>query len=93
MYNISMIEIIGLVAAFLGSIMFIPQAWRVVKTRHTSDLSLTTQTLLLTVSILWTIYGVAKGSFPLIAVNSIIGVLTSVILAIKLHEEVFKKDT
>ena len=85
-----MIEIIGTLAALLGSIMYIPQAWRVVKTRHTKDLSLVTQVLLLVVSLLWIVYGVGKNALLLIMVNAIIAVLATIILVIKLRQDGFK---
>lgn len=85
-----MIEFIGTLAALLGSIMYIPQAWRVVKTHHTKDLSLVTQALLLVVSLLWIIYGLGKNALPLIMVNTIIAVLATIILVIKLRQDGFE---
>jgi MtN3 and saliva related transmembrane protein len=82
-----MYEIIGAVAACIGSVMFIPQTWRVIKTRHTKDLSLATQVLLLVVSILWLVYGFGTHSLPLIFVNAIIAVLTTIVLAIKIRQD------
>lgn len=85
-----MIELIGTLAALLGSIMYAPQAWRVIKTHHTKDLSLATQALLLIVSLLWIVYGVGKDSLPLIAVNSVIAILASIILVIKIKQDVIR---
>lgn len=74
----------------MGSVMFVPQAWRVVKTQHTRDLSMTTYIMLFTVSVLWAVYGVGKSAVPLVIVNVIVGTLAMIILVIKLRQDVFR---
>lgn len=82
-----MIEYVGFAAALLGAIMFLPQTIQVLKTRHTKDLSLTTQVLLLIVSLLWVVYGLGVKTTPVVLVNIIIAVLTTVILSVKVKNE------
>ncbi|MBM2838693.1 MAG: hypothetical protein HW415_1318, partial [Deltaproteobacteria bacterium] len=50
--------IIGSIAAFFTTIAYIPQAFKVHKTRHTRDLSIWMLGILTSGIFLWTIYGV-----------------------------------
>lgn len=76
--------VIGVVAAVLSVSSFVPQVWRIVKTRETKDLA--TPMWIMTVSsfALWTTYGIALGAWPLIVPNAICCVLACFILMMKL---------
>ena len=78
------IELCGAAAATLTSAAFAPQAWRTVRTRDTSGLSLAYLGLFLG-NALWLAYGAFIGSWPLIGANIITVPLIAVILALKLR--------
>jgi len=79
------IEAIGAVAAVLTTLCWIPQAARVIRTRETRAISLATQVALTCGVVLWLVYGIFIGSWPLIGSNAITLVLLSVILTMKLR--------
>lgn len=78
------ITILGLVAAFFGTISFIPQVVKVYKTKRTEDISLGSYLLLSVTSILWTSYGILMKDLPIIIANSLILILTLSILIQKI---------
>ena len=57
---IDKIELIGLLAAILTTIAFIPQVFKVIKTRSSEGLSLTTYLIFITGVSLWLIYGICN---------------------------------
>lgn len=60
---------VGYLAAFLGTVCWIPQAWRTWSTRDTTGLSLASNLLFLTTVSLWLVYGLMIGDWPLILAN------------------------
>lgn len=76
--------IIGILAGFLCAISFIPQIVRIFRTRHTQDLSLMTFSLLCLGVFLWLIYGILTKDLPIILANSVILVLCSLIVVMKI---------
>ncbi|WP_075216853.1 SemiSWEET family sugar transporter [Mongoliimonas terrestris] len=80
-----LVEAIGALAAILGTICWLPQAIRTVRTRDTRGLSLASNLLLLTTVTLWFLYGVAIGAWPLVAANIVSMVLIGAIVAMKLR--------
>jgi MtN3 and saliva related transmembrane protein len=85
MMSLALVEAMGTVAAVLTTSSWIPQAWRTIRTRDTTGLSLPTYLALLIGNMLWLAYGVAIFSWPLIVAN-VIGVpLLAVIVTLKLR--------
>jgi MtN3 and saliva related transmembrane protein len=80
----SVATIIGAVAALCSTISFAPQAWKIIRTRETKDISLGMYLFTVTGFAAWTAYGIMLGQWPLIAANSICFVLSGFILAMKL---------
>lgn len=78
--SVNWISICGTVAALCSVISFVPQAWRIVKSRDTSSISPATYNLTVTGFALWTAYGVGLWQWPLILTNSICLVLSAFIL-------------
>jgi MtN3 and saliva related transmembrane protein len=78
-------EWIGGIAATLTTCSFIPQVWRVWKTRHTKDISLLMYTLFTVGVALWLIYGILLGVWPIIIANSITLLLAGTVLVLKLR--------
>ncbi len=82
---INFTEIIGIVAGTATTASFIPQAYRVYKTRKTADLSAGMFILLSTGLCLWIIYGIYLLSFPIILANGITLILALYILIMKIR--------
>lgn len=76
---------IGVVAALLTTIAFLPQALKAWRTRSTQDISLAMYALMATGNVLWLTYGVLIESLPLIGANTVTLSLTLSILALKLR--------
>lgn len=78
------IEVVGLVGAFLSSITFIPQVYKAWKSKSVGDLSLTMILIVFTSTIVWIVYGVSLTLWPVILCNSIMAVLTLLLIFFKL---------
>ena len=79
------IETIGVVAAALTTLCWVPQAIKVIRTRHTRDLSLVAQAAFTAGVLLWLIYGALIVSWPLIVANAITLAVATTILLLKLR--------
>ena len=77
--------IIGLMAAACTTISFLPQAIKIIRTKHTKDLSLGMYTIFTTGILLWLIYGILVRDLPIIAANVITLILTFTILVLKIR--------
>lgn len=76
--------IIGIIAGFLTTISFLPQAIKVWKSRSAEDLSLIMY-IFFTVGVLfWLIYGIMLKELPIIVPNFFALILASFILSIKI---------
>lgn len=64
-------DILGYFAAVGTTCAFIPQAFKVYKSKHTSDLSLGTFSMFCVGLFLWVIYGFVVNSTPIIIANSL----------------------
>ena len=74
------IELIGLLAAILTTTAFIPQVYKVIKTKSVKGLSLTTYLIFTTGVMFWLIYGLLKSSISMIIGNGITFLLAFLIL-------------
>lgn len=63
---------------------FAPQAWKIIRTRHTADISVWMYAVTVTGFALWTAYGVLLGRAPLIVTNGICLALSGFILLMTL---------
>ncbi len=77
---INNIELIGLTAAILTTIAFVPQVIKVIRSKKTNNLSLTTYVIFTFGIGLWLVYGLFKKSISMILGNGITLVLSSLIL-------------
>ena len=75
---------VGSAAATLTTTAFIPQAWKVWRTRHTADISLVMYALFTFGVALWLFYGILLGSWPIIISNCITLVLAGAVLLMKI---------
>ena len=77
------IEIVGHTGAFLSSVTFIPQVYKVWQTKSVNDLSLTMMVIVFTSTIIWLIYGIALNLWPVILANGIICFLSLLLIYFK----------
>ncbi len=76
--------IIGGAAAVLTTIAFVPQAWKLIKTKHTKDLSFWMYLIFTTGVALWLTYGLMEMLIPVIVANLITFILAFIILVYKI---------
>lgn len=76
---------VGALAAVLTTLCWLPQAVRVIRLKDTRAISLATNIVFASGILLWLIYGIAIGNWPLIAANAVSMVLTLIIIAMKLR--------
>ena len=80
-----MTEAIGVVAAVLTTISFIPQVWHSFKTRDVSGISLGMYSVFTVGIALWLVYGILLMAWPLIMANGITLSFAIAILVMKLR--------
>jgi MtN3 and saliva related transmembrane protein len=78
------IEYIGLLGSAISSITFMPQVYQVWKTKSVGDLNLTMLLIVFISTIIWLIYGIGKGLLPVILCNSIICLLSLLLIYFKI---------
>ncbi|MES2619133.1 MAG: SemiSWEET transporter [Bacteroidota bacterium] len=78
-------EIAGLAAAALTTGAYVPQAFKIIRTKSTESLSLITYVMLFISCILWIVYGADRDDLPIVLANTITGVLCGIILFLKLN--------
>ena len=82
---------VGYLAAFCTTAAFIPQAYKVYKTRKTEDISLGMFLLMSTGVASWLLYGLLIKSPPIISANSITLILAVYIFIMKIKLD-YKKQ-
>src|SRR5580693_3215448 len=78
------IALIEIAAATLTVAAFVPQAWKIIKTRSTKDLSAAMWVLQVIGFGLWIGYGVAIRNWPIVVPNAISFAASCLILGLKL---------
>ena len=79
------IESIGLVAGLLTTTAFIPQVWKIYRTKSGKDISARMFSLFSAGIVLWLVYGILLQSVPLILSNAVTLVLSMTIVVLKLR--------
>ena len=88
-----MIDSIGLIAGLLTTTAFIPQVWKIYRTKSGKDISARMISLFTTGLVLWLIYGISLHSLPLILSNALTLVLSLAIIALKIrYREVQRRE-
>jgi MtN3 and saliva related transmembrane protein len=87
----NLVTIIGTIAALCSTVSFAPQAWKIIRTRETKDISTGMYLFTVTGFAAWTTYGVLLMQWPLIAANGICFVLSGFILTMKLLPQAKKE--
>ena len=78
-----MVDLIGLAAAFLTTLSFLPQTLMVLRSGETSGISLSMYAMFTVGVAGWLTYGVLQASVPIILANAITFLLAAVILLLK----------
>ncbi|EAQ44059.1 MAG: hypothetical protein BM560_10065 [Roseobacter sp. MedPE-SWde] len=76
---------LGYFAAFMGTICWLPQAWKAWASRDTSGLSLPANLMFLLTVSLWFLYGILVGDWPIIIANICAILIVLSIVAAKLR--------
>lgn len=77
------IQLLGYLAAILTTIANLPQTYKIIKTKSTKDISITSYSILTAGCGLWLVYGIFKSDFPLIIANGISTAICIIILILK----------
>ncbi|MCL2797074.1 MAG: SemiSWEET transporter [Firmicutes bacterium] len=78
------ITILGYVAATLTTLAFVPQVYKVLKTKNTADISLYMYICFIVGLTAWMIFGIYKAELAIILANSVTLTLASIILTFKI---------
>lgn len=79
-------EVIGYIAACLTTAAFVPQVWKVYRTRDTRAISLAMYLIFSIGVCLWLIYGWWLGSWPIVLANGVTLLLSLSILWMKWND-------
>lgn len=82
--NVPLIEILGLIAGVLTTSSFIPQVFKIVKTKDVASISLIMYVAFTIGILLWCIYGYVNNQIALFITNAITLCLSSLILFMKI---------
>lgn len=78
-------EALGLVAGFIGSFAFAPQAFKILRDRDASGVSALTYTMVFTGAVLWGAYGVLRAAPSIILWNAVAACLAALVLVLKIR--------
>jgi len=81
----AMIDSIGLVAGVLTTGAFVPQVWKIYRSKSGRDVSARMFSLLSAGVVLWLIYGILLQSLPLILTNGVTLFLSLAIIVLKVR--------
>ena len=81
------INILGYLAALCTSLSFVPQVYKIIRTRNTTGISLIMYALFVTGVFLWLIYGIMIWSFPVIFANALTLALSGSVLVLKIYND------
>jgi MtN3 and saliva related transmembrane protein len=79
------IQVIGVLAAALTTVCWVPQAVKIIREKETRAISLSATVLSAIGFLLWLVYGTAIVDAPLIGSSSITFVITATILVLKIR--------
>jgi MtN3 and saliva related transmembrane protein len=78
-------ELLGLVAGFVGSFAFAPQALKILRDRDGSTVSSLTYAMVLIGGLLWVGYGLLRGAPSIVLWNMVSVGLAALVLTLKLR--------
>jgi MtN3 and saliva related transmembrane protein len=77
------VELAGHTGSFLSSVTFIPQVYKVWKSKSADDLSIYMLFIIFSSTIVWIIYGVNLSLAPVYICNGIVGTLSLMLIYFK----------
>jgi MtN3 and saliva related transmembrane protein len=80
------VELLGLVAGFIGAFAFAPQAFKILRDRNTAGVSTLTYAMVLSGAMLWGAYGVFRAAPSIILWNAVAAALAALVLILKLRK-------
>jgi MtN3 and saliva related transmembrane protein len=80
-----LVDLIGYAAGALTTIAFVPQVFHSLRTRDLSGVSLRMYVLFTVGVALWLAFGIAVGSWPIIAANAVTLALAGAVLFLKVR--------
>ncbi|WP_437572204.1 SemiSWEET transporter [Sorangium sp. So ce542] len=83
--NPEVVTALGLVAAALTTVSFLPQVLRTLRTRDTRSISVGMYAAFVTGVGLWLVYGLLTGDVPITVANAITFVLSGTVFVLKLR--------
>ena len=81
----TLIDLIGTVAAILTTASFLPQAWHTFQTKDVRGISLGMYSVFTLGVAMWLVYGILLSAWPIVISNAITVALASAILVMKLR--------
>ena len=81
----TLLDLIGYIAAALTTLSFVPQAWHTFTTRDVRGISLGMYSAFTLGVALWLVYGLLLGAWPIVVANVITLALAAAILVMKLR--------
>ena len=79
------IQSLGYAAGILTTVASLPQALRILRTRQTRDISTLWAVAINVGTLIWLLYGIERGDWPMIVANTISLLLLMTILFLKLR--------
>ena len=79
----SLVTVLGYGAAVLSTASFAPQAWKIIRSAQTRDISLGMYVLTVAGFAAWLAFGILRREWPLVLSNSICLMLSGFILVMK----------
>lgn len=79
------VSVMGSAAGICTTVSFLPQVIKTWRTRSTADISLGMFLVLVLGLLLWLLYGLARGDWPLILANGTTLLFASIILIFKIR--------
>jgi MtN3 and saliva related transmembrane protein len=83
--NWHVVDTVGAVGAVLTTVCWLPQAAQIIRERETRAISLPATSMFTIGILLWLVYGLALGDWPLIGSNAVTLALMLLIVGLKLR--------
>lgn len=79
----SLTDVLGLAAGILTTVSFVPQVWRIWKTKSANDISWGMFIIFALGNVMWFIYGLSLSALPILASSGVTLLLACAILVMK----------
>lgn len=81
------LELIAFVASLIGSLAFVPQILKILKTQETAALSYQNYSMMFISSLVWILFGLTSSVYTMAVWNSIFALLSLTIIFLKFFNE------